>query len=178
MAEGKPETTVTVTHKIPFASRRARYLVTTTPQHLFPAEFGRETEEINRAAIDGQDTGSGRNRRAGKGRVIFLVDLRAPTQPPIAALAFHLSEGEPPLVRCCAGKCDDAGETTRRTVVALLMLKAYAHAVSAKLGHAGILEARPANDREAAILRSLGFTPASSMPGGTYRQEPFVPPPS
>jgi hypothetical protein len=41
IAEGRHETTVRIEHTIPFASRRARYLVTTTNQHLVPGELGR-----------------------------------------------------------------------------------------------------------------------------------------
>ncbi len=176
MAEGRPETTVRIEHTIPFASRRARYLVTTAPQHLLPGEFGPDTETVNRAAIDAEDTGSGLNRKAGKGRVIFLVNLRAPMQPAIAALAFHVAEAGPPMIRCCAGQCDELDQLTERTVVALLLLKAYAHVLSGKLRHGGVLEARADNGREAAVLRRLGFT--RSTPGGIYRQEPFVRPPS
>jgi hypothetical protein len=174
--DGVRRTAVTIKQVIPFASRRGRYLVTTTPQRVTSSDVGAEAEEVNRAAGGGVDSGSGLNRRAGKGRVIFLLDLKGAGQPVFAALAFHIADSdEPPLVRCFAGECGADGTATERSIVGMLLLKAYAHALSWKLGGRGYLDARPTTDRERNLLVRLGFKPARSMPGGTYRQAPFVP---
>lgn len=173
MEDGAPCTRVTVHDTFPFASRRARYLVTTTPQRVTRARFGDDAALINRLAARGSDPLSGHNRRAGKGRVLFLVDLGGPGVP-LAALGFHVpdNDSEPPLIVCVAGLRDASGALEERTYAGLFVLKAYAHVVSSGLGQRGLLDADEGqlNARE---LERLGFQPVRGRPG-RVRQEPYL----
>jgi hypothetical protein len=150
-AEGR-STTIAVQHRFPYGSRVARYLVTTDYQVVTRAEFGGHVEALKFAAAP-HHPGAHYNSR---GRVLFLVDLRSHTQEVLAALALHVPfAGKAPLlVTCVALRSDRA--MLGPSIHAALLLKAYAHEISWRLGREGLLDAEPVPD-ELWIYERLGF---------------------
>jgi hypothetical protein len=164
-------TKVSVSHQhlIPDISR---IIVTTRRQHLSRHEFDSSIAE----RINSRDTQPGED----DGRILYCVDLV--NDQLMAALMYHVHGGRsyPLLITAIAVRSD--GDEDFRTVstACALILKAYLHALSAKVRRGATIGYDSRTSAETALaLNSLGFRrsrPAGFPLRGDYlTQAPFRP---
>lgn len=115
--------------------------------------------------------------RSEAGRVIYCED--PVLGEVIAALAFHIpAHAEHPLLITAFALRDDVDANprlARRSLAAVLVLKHYLHAISARLGRGGHLDIDLADRNQLELMRDLGFRPAPRLPnfrpGGTHLRQ-------
>jgi hypothetical protein len=136
LVDGKPETRAKIDDRTNWdGSGPVEILITTSRNELEPPAFApHEAESINTAAGKWRDPGSGKRRRADKGRAIYLVHLAS--EEVMAALAWHLPSRPGPLeiLRIAMRQEEDR---QKLSALAALILKVYVHEVSRRCDRGG-----------------------------------------
>jgi hypothetical protein len=164
--EGRARTLIEIDHRLEASDAGLGKLhIRTRKSHLPSSHFSSEARICisNAASSD-------------SGRVIYCLDA----DEVIAVLAFHIGrrKSHPILITAVALRQDVEFNPTlaKRTVEAALVLKHYAHAVSAELGRDGNIDIDLADSRQIELMEELGFRKAPRLdgfrPGGTHLRQP------
>jgi hypothetical protein len=163
--EGEERTSIEIDHPLEATDVGLGKLhIRTQKSHLPSNQFSSEARiYISNAA------------RSDSGRVIYCLDA----DEVIAVLAFHIGrrKAHPILITVLAMRQDVKFNPTlaSRTLQAALVLKHYAHAISAELGRGGDIDIDLPDSRQMELMKELGFRKAPRLegfrPGGTHMRQ-------